>query len=111
MRLLFDANVSPELVQLLGDLYPGSTHVFSCGDIRTDDKRIWEHARTHGFVVVSKDADFRGLSFLLGAPPKVIWLRVGNASTSAIERLLRDRFSDAIDFEVSQDAALLIVSC
>ncbi|MGQ0595384.1 MAG: DUF5615 family PIN-like protein [Gammaproteobacteria bacterium] len=38
--------------------------------------------------MVSKDNDFRQMSFVKGPPPKVIWLSVGNAGTDAIARLL-----------------------
>lgn len=33
---------------------------------------------------MSKDADFYHLSMRFGAPPKVIWLKLGNASTTEI---------------------------
>ncbi|MEO1144890.1 MAG: DUF5615 family PIN-like protein, partial [Cyanobacteria bacterium J06638_22] len=36
-----------------------------------------------------KDADMHDLSLVLGNPPKVIWLRLGNCSTTQVESLLR----------------------
>ncbi|MGK7926528.1 MAG: DUF5615 family PIN-like protein [Spirulina sp.] len=30
--------------------------------------------------------------FILGVPPKVIWIRRGNCSTNAIETILRDNY-------------------
>ena len=45
---------------------------------------IWERAGQEAYAIVSKDNDFRQLSFVHGAPPKVIWLSVGNAGTEAI---------------------------
>lgn len=56
-----------------------------------DDQKVWEFARNDGFTVVSKDSDFRQRSFLLGFPPKVIWLRLGNCTTSDIEHVLKQR--------------------
>jgi predicted nuclease of predicted toxin-antitoxin system len=49
------------------------------------DQEIWAYAREQDFTVISKDNDFRSLSLVNGAPPKVIWLRIGNASTAGIE--------------------------
>jgi predicted nuclease of predicted toxin-antitoxin system len=44
MKLLFDQNLSANLVGLLSDLFPGSVHVQSVGlDCATDDQ-VWEHA-------------------------------------------------------------------
>ena len=88
MKLLFDESVSPKLTGRLGE-YPGSTHVRDVGLRGGEDLEIWEYARTIGFVITSKDTDFRERSYVEGFPPKVIWLDVGNAGTDAIEHLLR----------------------
>lgn len=92
MKLLFDENLSFRLVVALGDVYPASAHVRHVGLLGAPDERIWRYAAEHGFLLVSKDADFYQRSIALGSPPQVIWLRVGNAPTSAIAGLLRERF-------------------
>ena len=94
MRLLFDQNLSPRLVNRLSDLYPDSKHVYPLGLDREADKAVWEYARREGFLMVTKDADFSDLCILLGFPPKVIWIRRGNCKTSEIEMLLRHHYSD-----------------
>ena len=93
MRLLFDENLSFRLPRALGDVYPSSEHVRDIGLKGEEDARIWAYAAERGFVVVSKDADFFQRSVTYGAPPKVVWLRVGNASTARVEALLRDRLA------------------
>lgn len=89
MKLLFDQNVSPDLVRRLRDLFPGSEHVYNLSLHEVDDTALWTFARHNGFIVVSKDADFSELSMLHGFPPKLLWLRVGNCRTADIEHLLR----------------------
>jgi predicted nuclease of predicted toxin-antitoxin system len=42
MKLLFDQNLSPTLVQRLADLFPGSIHTEQAGLARSDDVSIWE---------------------------------------------------------------------
>lgn len=37
---------------------------------------------------MSKDSDFHQRSLVYGHPPKVIWLRLGNCSTTDIEHVL-----------------------
>ena len=37
-------------------------------------------------------------SVLEGYPPKVIWVRLGNCSTSDVEKLLRSSFETVRDF-------------
>lgn len=110
MKLLIDENLSPDLVGLVRDEYPGSTHVRDLGLRGASDRRIWEHARDHGFVIVSKDDDFRQRSLLEGAPPKVVWLQVGNAGTTPIAGLLREQARRLRRFAGEEESALLIVS-
>ena len=78
MKLLFDHNVSPDLIRRLSDLFPGSDHVYHLSLHEEDDPVVWNYAREHGFIVVSKDADFSELSMVKGFPPKLLWLRIGN---------------------------------
>jgi len=89
VKLLFDENLPPRLTETLSNVYPGSIHVHECGLGSTDDTAIWQYAKENGFAIVSKDSDFQERSVLRGSPPKIIWLRVANCTTSEIEKLLR----------------------
>jgi predicted nuclease of predicted toxin-antitoxin system len=94
VKLLFDQNLSPRLVGRLADLYPDSNHVFRLGLDEVSDREVREYAKAEDFVLVTKDVDFSDLCMLLGFPPKVIWLRLGNCTTDAIEQLLRLHYED-----------------
>ena len=109
MKLLFDENLSARLVRAFAGEFPDSSHVTSLGLAGTSDHVIWEYARTHGYTVVSKDDDFRSLSLVNGAPPKVIWKRVGNASTTDIENFIRSSLLRIKTFELSLEESLLIL--
>jgi predicted nuclease of predicted toxin-antitoxin system len=49
------------------------------------------------------------MSLVNGAPPKVIWIRVGNASTTDIEKFVRSALLWIKTFELSSGEALLIL--
>ena len=89
MKLLFDHNLSPRLVDRLADRYPASSHVLLVGLERDFDHVVWAYAQANGYTIVTKDADFSDMSVLRGFPPKVIWLRLGNCTTAEVERTLR----------------------
>jgi predicted nuclease of predicted toxin-antitoxin system len=110
VKLLFDENLSYRLVSKLRDEYPDSRHVRDVGLRGADDDRVWIHARSEQFVVVSKDTDFRERSFVRGAPPKVVWLDVGNSGTDAIAELLKTERVRVERFALDGDTALLILS-
>ena len=72
--------------------------------------RWWQYAAAHGFTIVSKDSDYHQRSFVVGPPPKIIWLRIGNKSTAQIEQLLRSRRAEIEAFGENPDAAFLALS-
>lgn len=82
MKLLLDENLSERLTEQLYDAFPLATHVKRLGMERATDAEIWTFARSHGFTIVTRDADFFERSVRQGFPPKVIWLRGGNTSTA-----------------------------
>lgn len=88
MRLLFDENLSPGLPRLLETSFPGSRHVRECGLLGRADGSVWDYAQTHDFAIVSKDSDFYHRSMLQPGSPKLIWLRIGNCTTSLLAELL-----------------------
>ncbi len=88
MKLLLDENISSKLVKFLIQEFPDSTQIDYLKMQGATDTDIWDHAKKEGFTIVSKDNDFRQRAFLFGAPPKVIWLSVGNGSTEIIKDLL-----------------------
>lgn len=107
MKLLFDQNLSPRLVNRLADLYPDSQHVSFLGLDQADDRTIWEYANQNDFTVVTRDSDFTELSILRGFPPKVIWIRRGNCSTNQIEEMLRSHYQDIIQFNENPNLGVL----
>ncbi|MFL5330685.1 MAG: DUF5615 family PIN-like protein [Gemmataceae bacterium] len=108
MKLLFDQNISRKLISRLADLFPGSEHVFQIGKQSAEDWEIFNFAGNNGYVIASKDTDFRQISFVRGFPPKVISLDVGNCSTDRIEQLFRGRYSDLLKFEADQVASIFV---
>jgi predicted nuclease of predicted toxin-antitoxin system len=110
LRLLFDENLSSRLVGALADLFPQSSHVNLVGLASATDLEIWAYARQHGLTMVSRDDDFRSLSLVNGAPPKVIWLRIGNASTAGIEAFIRSALVKIRTFEISPEESLPVLS-
>lgn len=110
MKLLLDDNLSPRLPELLSDLYPGSSQIELLGLRGATDTAVWEYAKTEGYVLVSKDNDFRQRSFQYGAPLKVVWLSVGNAGTPTILRLLRESSNELARFSAAPEEALLVVT-
>jgi len=72
VKLLFDQNLSPGLVALLADVFPGSLHVREAGLARADDETVWRFALERGFAIVTKDSDFQERSQIAKSAPRVV---------------------------------------
>ncbi len=55
MKLLFDQNLSPRLVDQFSDLFAGSQHVRDVGLAEASGREVWDYAGSNGFAIVSKD--------------------------------------------------------
>ena len=107
MRLLFDEQLAEDLCELLRDAFPESHHVRLLGAGGASDEHVWQLAIDHGCVLVTKDEDFHRFSVLRGAPPKVVWLRIGNCTTGEILTLLLDSRIEIERFVDHDEATVL----
>lgn len=110
MKLLFDQNLSYKLASRLAELFPGSTHVRNIGLESADDPDVWKYAIENDFIIVSKDSDMHDRSLVFGYPPKVIWVRLGNCSTSDVEDLFRKHKDIIVVFRDDEFASFLALS-
>lgn len=110
MKLLLDENISARLVKYVLEEFPDSSHIDYLDMQGTTDTNIWDYAATEGYIIVSKDNDFRQKSFLFGFPPKVIWLSVGNGGTKVIRKLLLANIAEIERFAENPDEGLLVLS-
>jgi len=98
MKLLFDQNISHRILRLLSDSFSDCQQVGSVGLLNRNDSDIWQFAKQNGFTIVTLDSDFFDMSVLQGYPPKVIWLRTGNMSTSELAERIILNFSAIVSF-------------
>ena len=99
MKLLLDQNVSFRLVKKLESKFPGTQHVSDVG--------LNNWARKEDFVIVTFDSDFYDFSLTVGHPPKLIWVRSGNCTTSNLERLLIEKADQIEAFSIDPELGCL----
>lgn len=69
--------------------------------------QVWKSAGERGYTIVTQDSDYSEFIEMEGFPPKVVWIRRGNCSTSEIETLLRTR-RDAVEALASDSSVGLL---
>ncbi len=76
MRLLIDMNLTPRWVEHLNGAGHEAQHWSSIGSASAKDREICQHAREHGFVLITNDLDFPQILAHTGdARPSVVLLR------------------------------------
>ena len=71
------------------------------------DRRIWEYAKKESYAIVTLDSDFYDLNLILGTPPKIIWLRIGNATSEDIIQSFRQNSELIKEFLANPDFSRL----
>ena len=106
MKLLFDQNQSPNLKEVLRDIFPGSIDIYSAGLEDAPDDMIWDYAKRYAFAIVSNDKGFGRRSREFGYPPKVI-LVPGNHTKEQIARVLSQRRGEVLAFHKNEQRGVL----
>jgi predicted nuclease of predicted toxin-antitoxin system len=109
MKILIDQNISFRLISRIEAAFPEIQHVKSLDLINTDDLKIFMYARSNNFdAILTIDEDFYNILLTKGLPPKIIWLRLHNATvanqakvildnTLTIYQFLKDENSDCLE--------------
>lgn len=107
MKLLFDQNISHRLIKQVSDIFPDAKQVRDLAIENYSDKAIWEFAKENQYTIVTFDSDFYDFSLVWGHPPKIVWLRTYNQTTSHIEEILRKHFGTLEEFMSNYELACL----
>ena len=95
-------------MERLADVFPGSTQTLRVGLDRASDEAVWDHAVRHDYAIVMRDVDLADMAALRGPPPLVVWLRIGNSSTTAAEAALRVKHREIMEAETNGAACVEI---
>lgn len=89
MKLLFDMNLSPGLVDLMGRSGWESIHWSSVGDPKATDRTIMEWGLKNGYCVITNDLDFGDILAVTDARgPSVVQFRTQDLSPAHIKPIL-----------------------
>lgn len=108
MRFLIDAQLPPALAIWLMDRRYDAVHVADSLGPSASDESIWSAARLEDRVLITKDRDFALWIVARREGPRVIWLRLGNATRRRLVDWLEVRWSE-IELALAGDARLIEV--
>ena len=84
MKFLVDANLPPRLCGWLRSRHHEAEHLVDIDFLTATDTQIWQRGSVENLVIFSKDVDFYERALLLGVPPQVVHVAVGNCSNTLL---------------------------
>ncbi len=108
-EIWLDTHISPAIAKWMAE-YTGftvkSSYTLSLQDL--DDIVIYNKAKDQGKVILlSKDTDFGELISRLGAPPKLISLRIGNCDNKTLWELIKPSINEALELLLNSDIEIV----
>ncbi len=105
MEIWVDAQLPPVVASFINrELGIKCRHVFDFKFHTASDAEIFIKAKETGDVaIMTKDEDFTFLLENKAAPPKIIWLTVGNCSNAVLKDILRKSLNDALELLKTND--------
>jgi len=98
-HLLIDENLPIALAQILPI---ECTHATEIGD-QPSDMQLWNYARERDWIVLTRDTDFFDRVMLVGPPPRVIWVRLGNIRRADLQNRLLELWPQICDLLINAD--------
>ncbi len=97
-EIWLDSHISPVIAKWLKDDFGyNCKSSFVLNLYGLDDVAIYQKAKAAGFVIIiSKDSDLPEFVARLGAPPKIINIRIGNADNRELYQLLKQNIEYCI---------------
>jgi predicted nuclease of predicted toxin-antitoxin system len=84
VRFLIDAQLPPALKDLFIEAGYDAAHVAEVGMLTESDARIGAYAAEAGMIIATKDEDFVTTRRLSPRAPRVVWIRIGNATSRVL---------------------------
>jgi predicted nuclease of predicted toxin-antitoxin system len=96
MRFLIDTQLPRALVDWIRAKDCQAEHVLEIGLAQSKDNSIWTYSLQQNLIIISKDEDFAEWIRQGRAGPRVVWLRIGNASNPALREWLEPRWNNIV---------------
>jgi len=108
VNFLVDANLPPRLCKWLHQRGHQAIHLLELNSIKLPDRQVWALASTRQDIIITKDGDFYERSLLLGKPPQVLLIPLGNCSNDDLLRHLNSYWKN-IETELAAASRLIVI--
>ena len=108
-----DFNLPPEMAVWLKEGFMVSAKSFrELNFDTTPDVDVYKIAaqQSNVIVITTKDVDFIDYQKVIGAPPKILYISVGNISNQNLKKIIQHNFADILQLFLQSDTSLIEIS-
>ncbi len=82
--------------------FQGNCEILHVADLKRQmsDSEIWQYAKENNCIIITKDTDFYQRVVLYGAPPKIIWIRLGNMRRKQLEQKIYNMWDNIVHLKI-----------
>jgi predicted nuclease of predicted toxin-antitoxin system len=104
MKIIIDQNISFRIIPHINHLFTEVAHVRMLSWTDAPDILIFRNAKQNGFdAILTLDEDFDNIILENSPPPKILWLRVRNCSTSHLAQIIKNKIDIINDFLIDKE--------
>ncbi len=110
LKFIVDTQLPPSLIKIFQKHKIDAIHTtyFPDGHL-LNDVQIIKIAFEQNRIIITKDSDFFEYFLLRGAPPKILFLEIGNIKNAELFRLIDEKIPSVRDFYLHQKAEFILL--
>jgi predicted nuclease of predicted toxin-antitoxin system len=113
LEFWIDLNLPPKMADWLKEEFNVNAKSFKALNFAlTPDVEVYKLAakKNNIIVITTKDIDFKNYQNIIGAPPKILYLNVGNISNKNLKILMLEKFSAILELFLNTTESLIEIS-
>ena len=113
LEFWIDLNLPPQMAYWLVDQFNVKAKSFKeLNYIETTDVEVYKIAakKKNTIIITTKDIDFANYQNDVGAPPRILYLNIGNISNKDLHVLIQSKFEEILDLFLTTQQPLIEIS-
>ena len=113
LEFWIDYNLPPKMaIWLTADFNVAAKSFMELNFDNTPDFEVYKIAATklNTIIITTKDVDFIDYQNKVGAPPKILFLNVGNISNDHLKTLIQNNFAEVLQIFLRTDQSYIEIS-
>ncbi len=113
LEFWIDLNLPPQMAIWLKEGFNVNAKSFKeLNFTLTPDVAVYKIAasKTNTIIITTKDIDFVNYQNTVGAPPRILYLNIGNISNKILKILIQNKFSEILNLFLTTNEPLIEIS-